>query len=139
MLDFDQLGGTQCPYLFNQILLRRGENPRAVDLSRSGQSYSDDMAIESEVNFHGHTRDVFVGWLDSDHTPKIVIVESGEHDHWAKVVERCHPDITPIDDLVGPGRRVHCVILVALPNRAGCSRTGGTRQRVAGVHQSEVS
>ncbi len=72
------------------------------------------MAIESEVNFHGHTRDVFVGWLDSDHTPKIVIVESGKHDHWAKVVERCRPDITPIDNLVGPGSRVHCVILMAL-------------------------
>lgn len=89
------------------MLLRRGENPRAVDLSRSGQCYSDDMALQSEVNFHGHTRDVFVGWLDSDHAPKIVIVESGEHDHWSKVVERCHPDITPIDNLVGPGSRVH--------------------------------
>jgi hypothetical protein len=83
-------------------------------MSRSGQSYSDDMTIESEVNFHGHTRDVFVGWLDSDHAPKIVIVESGEHDHWAKVVERCHPDITPIDNLVGSGSRVHCLILMAL-------------------------
>ena len=71
------------------------------------------MAIESEVNFHGHTRDVFVGWLDSDHTPKIVIVESGEHDHWAKVVERCRPDITSIDNLVGPESRVHRVTLVA--------------------------
>src|SRR5258708_29212627 len=83
--------------LFNQILLRQGENPRAVDPSRSGQRYSDDMAVESEVNFHGHTRDDFVGRLNSDHAPKIVIVEPGEHDHWAKLVERCHPDITPID------------------------------------------
>ena len=89
-----------------------------------GSAYSDDMAIESEVNFHGHTRDVFVGWLDSDHTPKIVIVESGEHDHWAKVVERCHPDITPIDNLVGPGSRVHCVILVALPSAADGAACG---------------
>jgi hypothetical protein len=68
------------------------------------------MAIESEVDFHGHIRDVFVGWLDSDHAPKNVIVESGEDDYWAKVVEPCHPDITPIDNIVGPGSRVHCVI-----------------------------
>src|ERR1700692_4580972 len=101
------------------------------------------MAIESEVNFHGHTRDVFVGWLDSDHTPKIVIVESGEHDHWAKVVERCHPGITPIHNLVGPGSRVHCAHVSdtseASGGRAGCGLTGGIRERVAGVHQSEVS
>ena len=95
-------------------------------MSRSGQSYSDDMAIESEVNFHGHTRDVFVGWLDSDHTPKIVIVESGEHDHWAKVVERCHPDITPIDNLVGPGSRVH------FAHVSGTSESSGGERGVAG-------
>src|SRR5580698_9807931 len=92
------------------------------------------MAIESEVNFHGHTRDVFVGWLDSDHAPKIVIVESGEHDHWAKVVERCHPNITSIDNLVGPGSRVHCAQVSGASEssgRAGCSRTGGIREHCA--------
>jgi hypothetical protein len=90
------------------------------------------MAIESEVNFHGHTRDVLVGWLDSDHTPKIVIVEPGKHDHWAKAVERCRPDITSIDNLVGPGSRVHCVILVALRISAGVIVSGpGRRQGMA--------
>ncbi len=64
------------------------------------------MAIESEVNFHGHIRDVFVGWLDSDHTPKIVIVESGEHDHWAKVVSNAAIQTSPrftISSVLGLG------------------------------------
>lgn len=48
-------------------------------MSGSGQCYPDDVAIKSQIDFHGDTRDVLVGWLDSDDTPKSLIVESGKY------------------------------------------------------------
>jgi hypothetical protein len=52
------------------------------------------------VNLPGDTRDVFVGWLNSNHTSKIVIVEPGQHDYGAKMVERRCPDITWLGHVV---------------------------------------
>jgi hypothetical protein len=48
------------------------------------------------------------------------------------VVERCHPDITPIHNLVGPGSRVHCAHVNGGPS-------SGERWQVAGAVRGHLA